>query len=226
MADLTRLAVALDLSGQWVVVVGGGTVAERKVESLLATGAKVRVIAPELTSNLLAMSAARRLTWAARAYGPGDLAEARLAFAVTDRPEINEQVADEARSRGIFCNVAAPAESGDLHLMATIQREQVTLAIGTGGASPYAAARLKELVEQAVPHELAMLAGLMGELRAEVTEQVVGQAARRAVYERMWQSEAAAKLAAGDVDGARAILRDLVDGPANPTAPRPPGSGS
>ncbi len=212
MADLTRLCVALELAGQPVTVVGAGAVAERKLAALLAAGAAPTVIAPDATPAIRDWAASGRLAWQSRRWEPGDLAGARLAFAATDQPALNQQIAAEAATAGIFCNVAAPAEAGDLLLLATVQRDQLTLAIGTGGASPYVAARLRERVESAVPAELAALARLMGELRAEVAARVAGQAGRRAVYERMWSSDAAARLRAGDEAGARAILRGILDG--------------
>lgn len=211
MAEATRLYAALDVAGQPVIVIGGGSVAERKLETLLAAGAALTVIAPDVTDKIAAQVGEHGLVHHARRYQSGDLAGARLVFAATDEPDVNEQIAAEARAAGVFCNVAAPAEAGDLQIMATVQRDQVTIALSTGGASPFVAARLRAMVESAVPLELACLARLMGELRSEVGRQVASQAKRRAVYEAMWSSDAAARLAAGDEAGARAILRAVLE---------------
>lgn len=206
-----RVCVSLELAGAPVTVIGGGTVAARKIDSLLDAGAAVTVCAPHVTAAIADLATAGRLVWRAKRYDAGDLAGARVVFAATDDPAVNTQIAGDARAANLFCNVASPAAAGDLFLLATIQREQVTIALGTGGASPFVAARLRELVESAVPCELAALARLMGELRDEVGQRVEDQAGRRAVYEAMWQSDAAARLAAGDEDGARAVLRQVLE---------------
>lgn len=205
---MRRLALALDLTGRPVTVVGGGDVAERKVRLLLEAGARIRVIAPETTAGLADLGEA--VEWVPRAYRPGDLAGAALAFAATDDPKVNESVAAEAREAGIFCNVAAPPEAGDCHVMATVERGGVTIGIASGGASPYAAARMRELIEAAVPPELGTLTELIGELRGAVQERWPNLAERRAAYERMWSSPALQRLRAGEIDSARQILRECI----------------
>src|ERR1035438_6640138 len=101
-----RLPLALDVRDKPVVVVGGGAVAERKVRALLAAGARIRLIAPEVTPFLESQSVADSLQWQERAYAPGDLAGAWLAFAATDSAAVNADVAAEAAQAGLFCNVA------------------------------------------------------------------------------------------------------------------------
>ncbi len=203
---MTQFPVALDLRGRRVLVVGAGTVAERKVAGLLDAGAEVDLVAPEATDTLRELAAAGRLRWRQRAYEADDLADAWLVLACTDRPAVNQTVAADAAARRVWCNVAAPATAGDCHLLATVQRGPVTIAIGTGGGSPYAARRLRELVEAAVPEELGALVALMAELREAVLARYDTETERRAAFERMWTSPAAALLAAGDVTGAREAL--------------------
>jgi siroheme synthase-like protein len=207
-----RLPLALDLRDKPVVVVGGGAVAERKARALLAAGAEVRLIAPRLTAYLEAQAAAHLLQWQERAYKRGDVAGAWLAFAAADSPAVNAEVAAEAEAAGVFCNVAAPPEAGSCHVMAALPLEGVTVAIATDGVSPYAARRLRERLEAALPPELARLAVLLGELRPAVQVIYGTEDGRRAIYERMWDSDAAERLAAGDEAGARAILRAILEG--------------
>ena len=101
----------LDLAGRRVVVVGGGSVAQRRLVGLLAAGADVEVVAPEVTPAVEAM--APELTWTARAYRDGDLADAWYAIACTDDPAVNAAVAAEAERARVFCVRAddAPAAS-------------------------------------------------------------------------------------------------------------------
>ena len=207
----SRLPVALDVAGRLVVVVGGGAVAERKALNLLANGADLTVIAPELTAALAKRAQAGTLRWVARAYQTGDLAGAWLAFAATDAPTVNQQVAADAAVSHIWCNVAAPPAAGSFHVLAAVRRDGVTVALGTEGASPFAARKLREGIESVVTPEVARLVGLLGEFRAEVQARLADESQRRACWEAMWQSEASTHLRNGDEHSARELLASILD---------------
>lgn len=134
------------LAGARVVVVGGGSVAQRKVGGLLAVGAAVQLISPAATPELQALHRAGRIAWAARPYAAGDLAGARLVFAATNQRAVNAAIAQAAAAQGILCNVAdAPAE-GSFHLPALHRTATTTIAVSTGGSDPAGARRLRDQI--------------------------------------------------------------------------------
>src|SRR5438309_528450 len=98
--------VLLDLAGRRCVMIGGGPVAERRVDGLVAAGAHVTVISPRLTRPLAALAAEDRIHHEPRGYREGDLAAADLAFVATDAGDVNAAVAREARERGLWINAA------------------------------------------------------------------------------------------------------------------------
>jgi cobalt-precorrin 5A hydrolase/precorrin-3B C17-methyltransferase len=134
------------LQGALAVVVGGGRVGQRKVSGLLVVGAHVRLISPTATSDLQAWATAGQIEWLARPYAPGDLQGAVLVFSATDQRLVNAQVAADARSLRILCNVADAAEEGDFHLPAVHRQAELTVAIGTGGANPTRAKTLRNQI--------------------------------------------------------------------------------
>jgi cobalt-precorrin 5A hydrolase/precorrin-3B C17-methyltransferase len=134
------------LQGTLVVVVGGGRVGQRKVAGLLAVGAHVRLISPIVTPDLQAWAADSQIEWLARPYAPGDLQGALLAFAATDQRPVNAQVAADARALRILCNVADAPNEGDFHLPAVYRQAELTVAVGTGGASPTRAKTLRDQI--------------------------------------------------------------------------------
>lgn len=151
------------LADMLCVVVGGGTVAARKVRGLLAAGARVRVISPELCAELDALHATQQVEWIPRAYCAGDLAGASLVFAATDARTANQAVAGEARQSGILCNVADSPAEGTFHVPAVYRGScpseqemqdndaaQVVIAVGTGGQSPGLARRLRDALVAAL----------------------------------------------------------------------------
>jgi uroporphyrin-III C-methyltransferase/precorrin-2 dehydrogenase/sirohydrochlorin ferrochelatase len=101
--DHAPYLLALRLAGRRVTIIGGGTVAARRVPALLDSGADVVIISPELSPLLAESAAAGRVSWTQRGYAPGDCAGAWLVGACTSDPDVNSAVADEADAAGIWC---------------------------------------------------------------------------------------------------------------------------
>jgi len=160
--------VALDLRDRLCLVVGGGPVAEAKVEGLLAAGARVTVVSPELTAALASWAADGRLIHRPHEYGPDDLDGQQLVFAATDRREVTEAVAAEARRRGLWVNAADDPAFCDFLLPSVLRRGRLVIAVSTGGASPALAARMRRDLEALVPAEYEALVELAAEVRSEL----------------------------------------------------------
>jgi precorrin-2 dehydrogenase len=161
-------AAMLCLNGRRCLVVGGGTVASRKVERLLDAEAEVQVVAPRLSAELSERAARGQIGWSARDYRVGDLDGATLVFAATSCPEVNRAVAAEARSLGIPVNVADDPAGSTFQVPAQLERGDLTLAISTGGRSPAYARRLREELERFLSPERLALFDLYAELRSDL----------------------------------------------------------
>lgn len=131
--------IVLDVAGVPVLVVGGGTVALRKVQGLLAAGAEVTVVAPGIAAALRALP----VHVIERPYAPGDLEHARLVITATDDPDVNASVAADANRRGIWVNSADDPANCTFTLPAVARDGAVTIAVSTGGASPALASHLR-----------------------------------------------------------------------------------
>ncbi len=139
--------VGLDLSGRRVVVVGGGQVAQRRVSRLIAAGAVVEVVSPEVTPAVEGMAAAREITWTARRYTDGDLDGAWYAIAATDDPAVNVAVGSEADRHRVFCVRADDGRSGTAVTPATGEFDGLTVGVLARGAHRRSAAVRTALVE-------------------------------------------------------------------------------
>jgi uroporphyrin-III C-methyltransferase / precorrin-2 dehydrogenase / sirohydrochlorin ferrochelatase len=137
----------LDLAGRRVVVVGGGSVAQRRVAGLIAVGADVEVVAPEVTPAVEGMATARELRWTARPYADGDLDGAWYAIACTDAPDVNAAVAAEAERRRIFCVRADHAPGGSAVTPAVGRHDGLTVGVLAGRHPRRSAAVRTALVE-------------------------------------------------------------------------------
>jgi precorrin-2 dehydrogenase / sirohydrochlorin ferrochelatase len=136
--------IMLDLSGVPVLVVGGGRVALRKVEGLVNAGAVVTVVAPNVVDAIQQLPGCKTIV---RAYEPGDLDRARLVIVATDDPVINAAVSADATVMGIWVNAADDPANCTFTLPAVARDGEVTVAVGTGGASPALASHLRSEIE-------------------------------------------------------------------------------
>ena len=114
--------VNLDLSGRSVLVVGAGAVAARKVQGLIAAGARVTVVAPEAVSELAEASANGAIRWQQRTYRRGEVASYRLAVAATGDPDVNGQVHWDAEAAGVWLNAADDPDRCSFTLPAVVRR--------------------------------------------------------------------------------------------------------
>lgn len=152
------------------VVVGGGKVAARKVEGLLVAQAKIKVISPELSLELQLLADSGEISWLPRPYQEGDVQDVFLVIAATDDPAVNRAVWAEAQRRGCLVNVVDDPAHSNFILPAVLQREDLSIAISTGGSSPALARRLRERLELLVGPEYGVLASVLAELRPELIE--------------------------------------------------------
>src|SRR5439155_694298 len=120
--------VVLELEGRQCLVVGGGAVAERKVEALLEAGARVTVISPTLTPHLASWAHDGKIHLVARAWERGDLAGHALVFVATDDGAVNAEVASEGRRWGVWVNAADDPEHCDFILPSVLRRGALTVA--------------------------------------------------------------------------------------------------
>jgi siroheme synthase-like protein len=158
-------AVFLRLDGRRCVVVGGDPVAEGRAVECSAAGGRVTVVAPEVTPGLAERHAAGAVAWEARAYRPGDLAGAMLAYAVTRDPALIDRLRDEAARERVLLNVVDVPDACTFYAGAVVDRGDLRIAIGTGGSSPGLASRLRREIETHVGPEYAPFVAILGAVR-------------------------------------------------------------
>lgn len=160
--------IVLDLTGRSCLVVGGGSVAERKIAGLLAAEAIVTVISPALTSRLQEWATIGQIRHIERVYRPGDLAGAQLVFAASDDRAVNAAVYSEGQERGIWVNAADDPTYCDFMLPAILRRGELIVAVATGGASPALAGVVRDELEALLSADYATLAQVAAKVRQEL----------------------------------------------------------
>jgi siroheme synthase-like protein len=162
--------VMLDLSCRACLVVGGGAVAERKVEGLVEAGARVTVVSPSLTHGLLRLATDAQLRWRPREYVAGDVEGFVLVMVATDDVSVNAAVAAECRERGVLINCADDPARCDFILPSVLKRGALTVTVSTGGASPTMARLVREELDTLLPGDVAALTDVMAEVRRTLRE--------------------------------------------------------
>ena len=202
--------VFLDLRGRRAVVIGGGAVAEQKVRGLLAAGAHVTVVSPDMSPGLADLARRSAIELRRRRYHDHDLAGAWLAIAATDDRAVNEAVYAEAERLGVPLNAVDDLEHCSFIAPAIHREGDITVAVSTGGKSPALAVRLRQRVARLVGRAEARLCALLGELRPELAERVPDARARTALWYEIVDSDVIEFVRRGDIDGARGRIEELI----------------
>lgn len=164
--------ISLNIENRSCLVVGGGSVAERKVCSLLECGARVKVVSPVLSGELRNLADIGRIGYRCGEYCPEDLDGVFLVIGATDSDSINRRVAADCFSRGLLVNVVDDPPNGNFFVPAVIRRGSLQIAISTDGKSPLLARRIREELDEMFGPEYQQVVDLLGEIREEIMRSV------------------------------------------------------
>ncbi|MCF8056293.1 MAG: bifunctional precorrin-2 dehydrogenase/sirohydrochlorin ferrochelatase [Desulfocapsa sp.] len=177
--------VNLDIRNQLCLVIGGGDVASRKVESLLSCGAVIRVVSPEAGERIVELAHAGLLEWQQRTYVVGDLQGAKLVFAATDSREVQRQIVAEANDAGILVNVITSPDACTFQVPASFRRGDFLITVATGGGSPALAARIRKDLEAIYGPEYGLFVGLMADVRKKIVDSSDAQKEHKRIFEKL-----------------------------------------
>ncbi len=201
--------IFLKVEQKLCVVIGGGPVAERKITSLLEAGARVKVIAPEVTERIRTLAREGKIIWEERPYRSGDLKDAFLVIAATNNPQVQEEVFAEAEERKIFCNVVDKPALCSFIVPSVVKRGRLQIAISTSGASPALAKRLREQLEELFGPEYAEYLELMAAWRKEILARELSEAERQKLFEQLVLAPIPLWLKRGERDLVKALAQSL-----------------
>ena len=202
--------VFLDLKNRKCVVVGGGRVAERKIQNLRKAGAAVTVVSPRLTPALERLKETKGIDHRRRAYKTGDLKAAFLAVAATDHRPTNEKVFREASARRIPVNAVDDPVHCTFIVPAVISRGDILIAISTGGRSPALAKALRKKLEREVGGEYSSLLKLIGAVRKSILPLGWGPMKNQKIYRRLLQEDVLDLLRRGNHKALGRLLREII----------------
>jgi len=190
-----------------VLVTGGGAVALRKVKTLLAAGAKIRVVADQPHPGLLTLARQGDIALEVRPFQDQDVEGARLVFATTDSGPLNAQVAAIAREGGVPVNVADAPELCDFFVPSSLVRGPVEVAVSSGGLCPALSVEIRKTLEGVVGPEVAVFARDLARVREEIKARFpTDERRRRDTLLDIVQSDWRKNLTQGDQESYQRIL--------------------
>lgn len=200
-----------NLNGRRCMMVGGGSVALRKIRPLIEVGAKVEIIAPEINTAITDLAEKHSLCLYQRKFNNADLEGAALVIAATDDKQLNKQVSEQAQKLNIPVNVVDQPELCSVVFPSIVDRSPVQIAISSGGTAPVLARMLRTRLESLIPSGYGFLAQLAGKFRQQVKEKITEPNSRKAFWEDVFSGDISELVFSNKHDIAESKLQEKLD---------------
>lgn len=202
--------IYVQLNEQPCVVIGGGKIAEGKVDGLLAANAKVKIISPELTPHLHDLVKQNQVEYVARHYQVGDLTGAFMVICATDQTEINHQVWQEASANRQLVNVVDDTPRCNFIAPAILRKGDLNIAISTGGRAPALAVRLKQRLQEEIGPQYERFLELSGQLREPLARHIPDFETRKKLWYELVDSDILELLSQDNESAALDLISEVV----------------
>lgn len=180
-----KYPIFLNLKSKRTVVIGGGSVAARKILSLLDAQARVVVVAEQIDEALKTRCKNTNTEFVEARYSKDYLAGATIAFAATNDEELNEQIYKDCQQLEVLCNVADAPELCDFFAPAVVKRGDLQIAVGTDGYSPAYAGHIRQKLEGIFTEKHGEFLAELEIIRKYIMEEVPDSAQRKALMGKL-----------------------------------------
>ncbi|MCW8924133.1 MAG: siroheme synthase CysG [Gammaproteobacteria bacterium] len=208
---MNYLPIFFQIKQRPCLVVGGGSIAARKVALLRKAEGDVTVVSPELCSELSELAAAGKIQHRAKTFSDEDMNDCVVAIAATDQREVNEQVSALANEKKLPVNVVDNPDLCSFIMPSMIDRSPVQIAISTGGTSPVLARMIRTKLEGMIPAAYGRLGALAESFRDKVKAAFPNVESRRVFWESVLEGRIAELVFSGHEDEARTLLDKTID---------------
>lgn len=172
----------IDLTDRSCLVIGGGEVAARKIESLLESGARVVVISPQAVPLIVDWAERGMLDWRKETYVDQDVSGYTLVIAATNQPAVNLVAHQAVMKQGGWINIADRPDLCNFTMPSTVQRGKLLISVSTSGASPGLARKIRQAIEQEYGPAYEEYVEFLAEIRHKVLGQVKEPARRKEIF--------------------------------------------
>jgi len=202
--------ILVALEGKKVIVVGGGAVAQRKIETLLEYGARVEVISQAVNPKLTSFLKEGKIKLVGREFQEEALEGAFMVIAATDDPSLNHKVSGMTRKKGILINAVDQPGDCNFILPSILRRGDLLIAVSTSGKSPALAKKVRERLERSFGREYELFLILMGHLREKILARGLSQDENRGLFYDLVNSPLIDTIAHNKWDEATSIINNIL----------------
>ena len=202
--------IFLDLDNQKVIVVGGGEVAERKIRTLLIYGCRISIISPHLTPHLKELVAKKKIHHIPYESLGKSLDDAFMVIAATDDPEVNSQIASQAKEQGLLVNAVDQPGDCNFIMPSIVKRGDLQIAISTAGRSPALAKKIRKEMESMFGPEYDSFIELLGMIRKKLLSRGQASSKNKIIFQELVDSNLLELIKKGDRNGVKATLRSIL----------------
>jgi precorrin-2 dehydrogenase/sirohydrochlorin ferrochelatase len=202
--------IHLDIQNRQCLIVGGGAVGTRKVNTLLECGARVTVVSPEPTPQLTRLASEGSITLEKRDYRSDDITGMFLVIGATDDESLNRRVSKDAERAHILCNIADRPEVCNFILPSIVRRGDLVITVSTSGKSPALAKHLRQKLEAQFGREYADFLLLMGTIRKKLLSQAHAPEAHKDLFHKLIESNLIELMQAGKTEEINSLLYKIL----------------
>ena len=204
--------VCIELEGKTALVVGGGRVAQRKVETLLKFGASIQIVSRKLTNTLKELVESKEIHHIGVEFRDEHLGGAFLVIAATDDERLNRKISESAQKRHLLINAVDQPSDCNFIVPSIVNRGDLLIAISTSGKSPALAKKLRKELEVQFGSEYEAFLTLMGCLREEILSMGLSQDEKSRIFSEIVDSDILKSLAQADMAGVESTLKQILPG--------------
>ncbi|MBN2417794.1 MAG: bifunctional precorrin-2 dehydrogenase/sirohydrochlorin ferrochelatase [Deltaproteobacteria bacterium] len=202
--------IMVDLTGREVLVIGGGSVAGRKIETLLEYGAVVSVVSRELSSEIKAHVEGGRVRYLGEEFSLVYLKDKFLVIAATDDAALNHRISQVAEEKGMLINAVDQPADCNFIVPSIIKRGDLVIAVSTSGKSPAFAKKIRKQLTDYFGDEYDLFLRMMGKIRNQVLAAGSEQMENSRLFHRIVDSELFEAVKAGELEKAARILAEIL----------------
>ena len=203
----------MELSKKSVLLIGGGEVAERKLDLLLKANAKLTIVSPEFTDYITELIKNNKNVTTITDHYKEEHMDNSYSFviAATNNESLNEEIASQANHKGILVNVVDKPKICDFIFPSILERGPITVAVSTGGSSPVLARLLRTKLETLIPGAYGRLAKIVSENRIPVRKKLINSKSNRIFWEQMLNGKFVELVLSGQDDEAVKYLNQEIN---------------
>ncbi|MCP4682259.1 MAG: bifunctional precorrin-2 dehydrogenase/sirohydrochlorin ferrochelatase [Desulfobacterales bacterium] len=202
--------IFIELEGKNVLVVGGGLVAQRKVETFLKYGASIYIVSRELTDKLKVLVEAQNIRYIGEEFHEENLEGIFLVVAATDDKQLNHKISEGAHKRSMLINAVDQPDDCNFIVPSIVKKGDLSIAISTSGKSPALAKKIRKRLEAEYGSEYEIFLKIMGRLRNEILSKGLSQDKNSRIFHEIVDSGILKALARDDWEMVESILKKVL----------------